>query len=155
MGYTLEAMVGRSHRFTPVPEWIADSVVIPLRWDIRLLPMTFALLDALPPAAEAEGAPPGEGWGFRFMDASVVAVCKDLSSSGPVAYVEADFFGGFGEQPVMVWREGQLILASKLDGIGPINEALRLLGVRRSETSDEFAAVGLGRFRSTEDRLTG
>ncbi len=80
------------------------------------------------------------------------------SAHGPLAYVEADFFGGTGSQYTQVWDGGKSALGPLLmneadepppDG-SPISRALRHLGVVAAG-SDEFDAVGLGRQRETED----
>lgn len=82
------------------------------------------------------------------------------SAAGPVAFVEAEYFGGMGEQLARVWDRGALVLGPlrveegepfPADG-SPISQALRRLGARaeygRDEYGrDEFSAVGLDRHR--------
>lgn len=63
----------------------------------------------------------------------------------PVAFIETDYFGGFGEQNARM-KKGREVLLPR----GEINEALRLFGVKRGE-SDEFDEVGFGRWRSNDD----
>jgi hypothetical protein len=78
-----------------------------------------------------------------------------------VAYVEADYSGGVGEQSVEVWDSGKVVLdhlhlAAKapVPAAGtPIAQALRRLGVAKGDYHDEFDAVGLGRHRDTDDWL--
>ena len=64
----------------------------------------------------------------------------------PVAFIETEYFGGFGEQRARV-KEGREVLLAK----GQINDALRLLGVVATPDKDEFDVVGLGRWRDNED----
>ena len=84
--------------------------------------------------------------------------------AAPVAYLEAETFGGTGTQAMVLWRDGEVWLgpvttrataarASAEDGA--VNQALRHLGVGRPGAIDEFDALGLGRHRHTEDWLTG
>jgi hypothetical protein len=81
------------------------------------------------------------------------------SHSGPVAYVEADYFGGTGQQRAVVWDAGRLALGPLNIGVNeafpaegsPISRALRHLGAQRGKLGDEFDAVGLLRHRDTED----
>jgi hypothetical protein len=80
---------------------------------------------------------------------------EDLSAAGRVAYVETEYFGGVGTQAAAVWENGRTILGPKQADIGPINDALRLLGVACTQTQDEFAVAGLDRHRETEDWLAG
>ncbi|WP_203617651.1 hypothetical protein [Streptomyces bauhiniae] len=78
-----------------------------------------------------------------------------------MARVEAEFFGGVGEQWATVWEGGAVVLGplhapegEPLPAEGsPISRALRRLGVIAAAGEDEFATVGLGRCRDTEDWL--
>ncbi|MFC7613506.1 hypothetical protein ACFQV2_07705 [Actinokineospora soli] len=81
-----------------------------------------------------------------------LAACSAL---GPVAYVEAEYFGGHGSQAAQVWDGGEAVLGPDVDPSAgtPISQALRRLGVARGPDGDEFDAVGLGRHRDPEDWL--
>jgi hypothetical protein len=79
-----------------------------------------------------------------------------------VAYIEADYFGGVGTQTAQVWDGGKMALGplhlaegepSPTTGT-PISQALRRLGATKGNHVDEFAAVGLGRHRDTDDWLS-
>jgi hypothetical protein len=76
--------------------------------------------------------------------------------------VEAEYFGGVGEQRAAVWADGSLALGP-LDepemkrfsrASSPISQALRRLGARKSLGEDEFKAVGLDRHRNNEDWIS-
>ncbi|MGN9907786.1 hypothetical protein ACTMTJ_09550 [Phytohabitans sp. LJ34] len=91
-------------------------------------------------------------------------VLAEWSGRGPVAYVEADFWGGTGTQFAAVWEAGALVLGPIVDGDdappvtvrrSAISQALRRLGVRAHGHIDEFDAVGLGRHRRVEAWLKG
>lgn len=84
--------------------------------------------------------------------------------AAPVAYLEAETFGGTGTQAMVLWRDGEVWLgpvttrataARESAEDGAVNQALRHLGVGRPGAIDEFDALGLGRHRHTEDWLTG
>lgn len=83
------------------------------------------------------------------------------SAAGAVARVEAEFFGGVGEQWATVWEGGAVVLGPLHAPEGepfpaegsPISRALRRLGVVAGAGEDEFAAVGLGRCRDTQGWL--
>jgi hypothetical protein len=81
----------------------------------------------------------------------VASRCADLSTEYPIAYVEANFFGGGGEQASAVWIRGTLVLGPLVSALA-INEALEKIGVKRG-IGDEFQALGLGRHRFTENWL--
>ena len=76
-----------------------------------------------------------------------------------LAYIEAEFFGGTGEQGAALFRQGELEWLSKFAPIGnvipvtPISEVLQRLGVSRGKFADEFDALQLGRHRNMEDWL--
>jgi hypothetical protein len=86
---------------------------------------------------------------------------RAVGSAVRVVYIEAEFFGGTGNQAAIGWeggvlsfgplrtqmpmgdREGYTVVADQ-DEMA-INVALRWLGVTRSELRDEFDTVGIGR----------
>jgi hypothetical protein len=92
------------------------------------------------------------------------ALACAISQHTPVAYVETMYFGGFGEQSAIVWDRGAVVLGPLTTSTEDaswspspesrphwaINEALRLLGVKRKGRGDEFAGLGLEEHRSTE-----
>jgi hypothetical protein len=130
--------------------------IVALHGPLSMLPMTDEYFDAVsvPGAPELEGfwkAPAGFG--------SSLGACSGL---GPVAYVEADYFGGAGTQSAQVWHRGTVVLGPLRVAVGerppsagsPISQALRALGVRRGRHLDEFDAVRLGRYRQTEEWLS-
>jgi len=85
---------------------------------------------------------------------SLDTLCSKLSRHGLIAYLEAEFFGGVGQQAHVLFEEG-VALGPPVIARDAINQALRLLGVVPGGHHDEFDAVGLGRFRSTEDWTIG
>jgi hypothetical protein len=70
--------------------------------------------------------------------------------NGPVAYVEAEFFGGDGTQASAIWKDRNLIFGP-LVKVSAINEALQRLGVAKGSRHDEFDALELGNYRDTND----
>jgi hypothetical protein len=121
-----------------------------------MLPMTDALFDAV----TVSGAPQLDGF-WKAPAAGFGRALAACSTNGPVAYVEAEYFGGTGEQSAVVWDAGQVVLShlhlaekALIPAVGtPISQALRWLGVAKGVHQDEFDAVGLGRHRDTEDWL--
>ncbi|MEU0881995.1 hypothetical protein ABZ345_25560 [Lentzea sp. NPDC005914] len=116
------------------PSGVLNSRVVPLGQDLVLLPLS---------------SMPGEN------------VLAQWSLSGPVALVEAEFFGGCGSQQAQVWEHGRRVLGplvqeedDPVPPVSPISLALRRLGVVKGSHHDEFDAVGLGRHRSTSDWIT-
>ena len=159
--------------------------VVPLAQGFALIPLTKELYDEITSTsvAGAAGEVPG-AVAFVHLSAGVAAWLQQLSSECPVAYVEAEFFGGVGWQCAVAWRTGQVVfgpvkcetVAHERSGhwtssrnivLGPelaqdvplregaINQALRFLGVSVGDKLDEFEALGLGQHRLTADWTEG
>ncbi|QHC33125.1 hypothetical protein [Streptomyces sp. HF10] len=101
-------------------------------------------------------------WGSGGCQGGFDALLAQWSAAGPIAYAEAEYFRGAGEQRAAVWAEGSLALGP-LDkptkkrfwrAVSPVSQALRRLGARRSPGEDEFEALGLDRHRTNEDWIS-
>jgi hypothetical protein len=153
--YRLQAVIAAEHVLRDLADAFENARIVPLGQHLSLLPMTDELFDAVTVA----GTPPLDGfWKAPAGFGRALAAC---SANGPVAYVEAEYFGGTGEQAAMVWDVGRVVLGHlhlaenasiPADGT-PISQALRRLGVTTGDHQDAFDAVGLGRHRDTEDWL--
>jgi hypothetical protein len=153
MGYVLRAVIAHTDLLRRVAVK-PDMYVVELGQGLALMPMTAALHDRV----VVLGA---EQHGFWFLPAGFGDTLASWSVDGPVAYAEAEFFGGVGTQAAAVWDNGQLAFGPKHKGEderfapegSPISQALRHLGADRGSQIDEFAAVGLGRHRDHGDWL--
>jgi hypothetical protein len=125
----------------------AGARVVPLGEALLLVPVTSALLVSV----EAQFPAPARGPSrtCRGLTGPLAQLARSLSAHGPVAYVETDYFGGAGTQAATVWSKGQRVLRRPRAPSGPVNAALRLLGVAGAGLQDEFDTVGLGRYRET------
>jgi hypothetical protein len=155
MAYCLQAISASEPVLRELAGSIKEARIVPLGQHLSLVPMTDALFDAI----TVVGAPDLDGfWKFPAGFGSTLAAC---SANGPVAYVEAEFFGGTGTQSAQVWDAGKVVLGPLHLTEGeptptagsPISQALRQLGAATGDHFDEFDAVGLGRHRETQDWL--
>src|SRR5258708_22051255 len=73
------------------------------------MPMTDELFDAV-----TDGS--SDALGFWRLPGGFDRVLAGWSAGGPVAYVEAEYFGGTGTQRAVVWAGGVLVL-------GPLQNA--------------------------------
>jgi hypothetical protein len=157
MAYTLEAILGSDvvvrHLVAQLSE--APAVVVSLDQGIGMVPMTDELFDAVTEGT-ADHRP-----GLHKLPESFEQLVADASRIGPVAYVEAELFGGVGSQCAVVWIGGHVILGPltieesepfPVEG-SPISQALRILGVKAHGHFDEFDAVGLSAHRSNDSWL--
>ncbi|MGV9888745.1 hypothetical protein [Streptomyces sp. NPDC003395] len=152
VGYELRAVVAGGEVLRGVVRDFSVARVVSLGQGLSLVPMTDQLFDA---ATDGTDSP----LGFWRLPGGFDRWLAEWSSAGPVAYVEAEYFGGAGEQHAAVWVDGSVVLGPLhvpdgqpfgADG-SPISQALRRLGVVVDAGADEFAAVGLGRHRRSED----
>lgn len=149
MSYELRALVSRydvADRAARAAGY--DAVRLPQGYG--LVPVTSDLFDRL---GGGEVRPFGDA--FWFLSSGVAALARRASTTAPVAYLEAEIFGGTGSQAMVLWRDGEVWLGPVTTQATAVNQALRHLGVGRLGAADEFDALGLGRHRHTEDWLTG
>jgi hypothetical protein len=153
MHYELCGMVATPDVLAGVPVRHPAARLVSLEQGLALVPVTDELVASLPD----EGPGPPES-GFRRLTGAVLGVLTLISLAGPVAYLEADYWGRSGWQTAAVWYHGTIVLGPCLlgerepfpeTGGGPIGAALRRVGAVRVGRRDEFVASGLGRCRST------
>ncbi|MGC0334520.1 hypothetical protein RKD23_007510 [Streptomyces sp. SAI-170] len=153
MGYELQAVIAGDELLRAASHDVPGARVAPLRQGLALMPMTDEVFDAF-----TDGSTSGV-LGFWRLPGGFERVLTQWSTAGPVAYVEAEYFGGVGEQRAAVWTDGALAVGP-LDvpakqwlsrAVSPISQALRQLGARSSLGEDEFEAVGLDRHRKNDD----
>jgi hypothetical protein len=149
MGYDLQAVVAEEGQLRAAVRDLGSGEVAALGQGLALLVVTEEFADAVTDGGSAEYL------GFWRLPGGFDRTLARWSAAGPVAYVEAEYFGGVGEQTAAVWADGALALgpvhlpsgrAFPADG-SPISQALRRLGVVAGVGEDEFSAVGLGRHR--------
>ena len=157
MSYELRALVGL-YRVAALAAMEATTAAVELPQGYGLVPVTSQVLDRL---GGVMAGPLGDA--FWFLSPAVEALARKVSRAGPIAYLEADMFGGTGSQAAVAWRDGEVWLEPVATEFGwpppdpaanwqwAFNLALRELGVDRGEGLDEFDAVSLGRHRHTED----
>ncbi|MGQ4483761.1 hypothetical protein [Streptomyces sp. SAS_276] len=144
MAYVLQAVIAGDELLRASARSVSDAHVASLGQALSLLPMTDELFDAVTDGSD------GSTLGFWRLPGGFDRTLAEWSAGGPVAYVEAEYFGGTGEQRAAVWADGALAWGPSDDrarGLGPISQALRRLGATSGPGQDEFTAVGLDRHR--------
>jgi hypothetical protein len=95
-----------------------------------------------------------EAGGLRYLSKQLFDELRRSSHQGPLIYFETEYFGGAGGQGAAVFQDGELIFGPDWAKVGPINHALKLLGISIDPPAqDEFETVGLHRHRDTEGWL--
>ncbi|MEU0271334.1 hypothetical protein [Streptomyces sp. NPDC006307] len=152
MGYDLQAVIAEGEVLRAASRDLPAARLATLGQGLALMPMTDALIDSVADAGETGVL------GFWRLPGEFEKTLADWSTAGPVAYVEAEHFGGVGEQRAAVWQGGTIVLGPVHVGEGrpfppagsAISQALRRLGAVASTGEDEFSAVGLDRHRHGE-----
>jgi hypothetical protein len=154
MGYCLEALVTATSaaETQPLPS-------VPLRQSLSLIPLPRDV------HKQSDDAVLHMTDMFFYLSSKIQDLAVRISYHAPVAYLEAELFGGTGSQAAVVWHQGAVVLGPMIYDnepggrssyqVGeiqtwPFNSALRFLGVQASEDVDEFDTVDLGRHRHTE-----
>jgi hypothetical protein len=156
VGYQLQAVIASDELLRVASREVPGARVVPLHQGLSLMPMTDEVFDAVTNGSD------GGDLGFWRLPGGFETLLAQWSSAGPIAYVEAEYFGGVGGQRAAVWVGGSLTLGP-LDTpakkwfsrpVSPISQALRRLGARKSLGEDEFETVGLDRHRNNEDWIS-
>jgi hypothetical protein len=164
VAYVLQAVLAPDRVLAAFAEGSAAARCVPLRGGYGLVPLTAEVLAELAPPEARE---PPQVWaatefpliGEQPLPGPLLDALIEASRQGPIAYVEAEFFGGDGLQACVVCLNGSVTLGPLVvDSVDsddlPINRALRSLGVDVGrERHDELGWIGLDRARRTEDWL--
>jgi hypothetical protein len=142
MSYFLQALIGSGPALTSGAARFKSASVVPLAQGLALIPLTERLYEDIGSENIADG--------FDKLSDAVREWAQSLSRTAPVAYVEAEFFGGSGSQSAVAWSQGKPVLLP-VHAVDAINRALQALGVQKGAAHDEFAALGLDRHRRTEE----
>lgn len=152
MGYDLRAVIADEEALRGATRDLPAARLASIGQGLSLMPMTDALFDSV-----ADGSGLGT-LGFWGLPEGFEKTLAAWSAGWPVAFVEAEYFGGVGEQRAAVWNGGSIVLGPIHVEEGqpfppagsPISQALRWLGAVASTGEDEFSAVGLDRHRHGE-----
>ncbi|MEW4372087.1 hypothetical protein [Paenibacillus kandeliae] len=150
MAYEYQGFIGTKEVLSGLEAKYSSAQSVHLHGELYTVPFTPDLYDEIheSPEASVEGSVEG----MDVLTATVEAICLDISLSGMLAYVEAEYFGGSGSQSCNVWHDGRNVL-KELQTDQAFNQALRYLGVQRHDELDEFEQVQLARHRDTEEWL--
>ncbi|MFE2263172.1 hypothetical protein [Streptomyces griseosporeus] len=152
MAYDLRAVIADGELLRGVVGELPAARLASIGQGLSLMPVTDELFGSV-----TDGGGVGT-LGFWGLPGGFETTLAAWSAGGPVAYVEAEYFGGVGEQGAAVWNGGRIVLGPVRVGEGepfpaggsPVSQALRWLGVVASAGEDEFAAVGLDKHRHSE-----
>jgi hypothetical protein len=149
MGHRISAVVLKG-RFDEKLAGVFDLKPIRLSGELTMFPLSAAYADHWSDKLGISG----------FVDDVPLLNCnavhhmvRYIAPEALFAVIETDYFGGRGTQSAAVYRGKVVVLPPESSSGGPINKALRLLGVTARKGADEFDTVGLGTYRHFDDVL--
>ena len=150
MGHCIRAIIGDYKIISGIAEdWLTKEIELPQGFGMILC--TIGLLEDIEELMEASGEAVDDP-GFtelEYFDASVKELMEEYSVRAKLAYIETDYFGGYGTQAGVLFENGRMSSPPK-SGEGVINALLRELGVWKRPDTDEFEMLGLGKYRRME-----
>ena len=149
MGYYLQALIGKTDSLKNEPKSFPSEHRIELAQGLTMLLVTEELCEEIADKFPSDNESPSKG--FSMLTKSLIERAKHISRLTPIAYIEAEYFGGAGGQSAIAWDKAETKFGPVSAEIGPINQALRFLGAEALSAHDEFEAVGLNRGRDSED----
>ena len=149
MGHSVRLVIGRGEVVAAFRAQWSAARAVDLRDGWQAIPMDEPLFDAI--EARHPGAVRPSGLDVSPLGLSE-ALAEVTATGGGLAYIETEYFGGAGGQSATAFVDGREVMAPQTarGGAGPINQALRRIGVQRGE-ADEFDTIGLGERRSMDD----
>ena len=142
MGYFLQAIVGRQQTLVQHALEFHHARVVPLACGIAIIPLTNDLYDEI-----ADG---GKVDRFSKLSPGVERWAQRISASAPVAYIEADYFGGLGGQSALVWSSGTRVLGP-VHGRTPSTRRCAFLEFNPAEHTMSSMQWASGGHRNTAD----
>jgi hypothetical protein len=142
MGHRISALIAKS----PIMEDVAE------KYDFPVFPEgDFVIIGLYPSHADYWD----EKLGFKYEKVSDILMdtkcthflAKELGLS-KFAIIFTDYFGGIGYQLAAVYEGGKQTMPPTKNGI---NKALKILGVYKSDSKDEFDSINLGKYRDFDD----
>lgn len=145
MAHSISAFVGKRPALAALSAVLGQAPIYRLgHAEFLVLPVSDDAFDALVAAQGPSELAAHEFW--RLTD-GLAELARTCSEHGAVAYIETDYFGGAGVQGAAAWIGGRVVLSPTADEKGPINVALRAIGLTPTGTRDEFDTLGLGDVR--------
>lgn len=149
MTHSVRLIIGREGGVAAFLQAWPGSRAVDLVGGWQAIPVDEVLYDAV--AAAHPDAVRSDALDFcpAGLDAALAAA---TAGGGALAYVETEYFGGTGGQSAMAYVDGRVKMEpARAEWAGPINQALRRIGVVPEGGNDAFDTIGLGQRRTMAD----
>ena len=153
MTHSVRLIIGREGGVAAFLQAWPGSRAVDLACGWQAIPVDEAFYDAV--AAAHPDAVRSDALDFcpAGLDAALAAA---TAGGGALAYVETEYFGGTGGQSAMAYVDGHAKMEpARAEWAGPINQALRRIGVVPEGEKDAFDTIGLGERRTMDDYEPG
>ena len=149
MVHSVHLIIGKDAAVAAFLQQWPTARAVDLREGWQAIPVDDALYAAVEASYPAAVRPSG-------LDVSPLGLSEALAAAtakgSGLAYVETEYFGGTGAQSATAFIDGREVVSPQsAKGSGPINQALRRIGVIRTAANDEFDTIGLGERRTMAD----
>ena len=124
MAHHISGLIARREVLKRLDGQFAGQPCFSLAEGLAFMPLDHENLDGI--TGLDEGKALGE---FVHLTERLIDLLRLASRSGPIAYVETEYFGGAGGQGAAVFRDGEMIGSPDWSEIGAINDALFKIGV--------------------------
>jgi len=143
MAYELKALLAKVQTFKAAD---LRYPVVSLSHGMALLPLTETIIHLI-----GVKSFPLQDFYQITVDSNLDKLGVSLSLFGPVAFIQANIFGGIGDQASMVWSGGKRIRLEV--SMKAINNAIEDIDedIWEPSAGDEFDTLDLGRFRYTSE----
>ncbi len=147
MTYILQAFITKKSNHKKLTDFYKNATAIDIGHELSLIPFTTELFDEINKLTDSK--PIGK---FDSLTENIEVELLKHFNNVKIAYIEADYFGGQGEQIAIIWEDKKRIYLSDL-GDNEINKVLKDFGVIADNGKDEFDTVRLGQNRRTKEWL--
>ncbi len=150
MGYYLQAIICKEKASEIITREFYSAKRVCLKGDLYIIPYTSDLYDEFNQFDKS-----GHFDKFEYLNEKLFTYLIQKSVIEPIAYVEAEYFGGTGGQSAIMLNNGEVVIDVRFEdnGYGAINAVLKEFGINKESDLDEWDTVGMLRHRSTEDWL--
>lgn len=148
MGHRIQGIVGLASERVGDPA-VFDLEIIPLNQGFEIVALIPELIDHWTECTGTDGFHLGTG--RMICDFPIVHVFASHLGYQKYALIETEYFGGVGGQTAAVFGDRLRLWEKGPARKGPVNTALKKLGVTKDRRCDFFESVGLSSIRDFED----
>lgn len=146
MGHNIQAFISKEKVISQMAsDWLMEKKT--LKQGFAMIFLTNELFDNVTELDGLENQLDCEE--LRLFTTAIQHLMEKYTFRQEMAYIETDYFGGVGTQAGLLMRNQQIVIGPQKTA-GTINVLLKEMGVCREKGQDEFASLGLDKYRRME-----